>query len=279
MTVVNIATGEIIEPLSAEEAERLTMRISLKLDAMADAYAGVMPLIREAIERGAYSVLGYRSVGEYVSDRFGGALSKLGVDMRREVVRELTAAGMSTRAIATVVDVDQATVVRDLRRDAGASPAQDNLSDAEAGGEVDTVATIEDRPALQSAGSDDAVASVQPQREDDADTIENVEPPAARKVTGIDGKDYTVKPRPKPVALTGSDADYQNAEQACMSLSRAMTILLTFTYPNMRAGMRRYWDMASSEVPPTPRRDVTPEQMRAAAQGLLTLADEWENLS
>lgn len=110
-------TGEIVEALTEQEAERLTTRIALKLDAMADTYAGVMPMIREAIDREAWRALGYRSVGEYVSDRFGGVLGKLGIEIRREVVKELTAAGMSTRAIAPVVGASHMTVQND--REAG----------------------------------------------------------------------------------------------------------------------------------------------------------------
>jgi hypothetical protein len=73
----------------------------------------VMPLIREAIDGRAYVALGYPSQTAYVSDRFGGALSRLGVDVRREVVRELTDAGMSTRAIGQVVGVSNKTVYQD----------------------------------------------------------------------------------------------------------------------------------------------------------------------
>jgi hypothetical protein len=48
--------------LTHAEADRITMRISLKLDTMADAYQGVLPLIRDAIEREAWRVLGYNGV-------------------------------------------------------------------------------------------------------------------------------------------------------------------------------------------------------------------------
>lgn len=39
--------------MTAEDANRLNRRIDLKLSAMADAYQGVMPMIREAIDREA----------------------------------------------------------------------------------------------------------------------------------------------------------------------------------------------------------------------------------
>ena len=50
-----------------------------------------------------------------IADRFGGSLSKLGIQLRREVVRELTDAGLSTRAIAPVFDVSRQMISKDLR--------------------------------------------------------------------------------------------------------------------------------------------------------------------
>jgi transposase len=115
-----VLDGLLIKP---SEAERLTQRIAVGLTTLADTYESVMPLIREAIERRAYEALGYPSMGAYVSARFGKALARLGVETRREVVRELTDAGMSTRAIAPIIGVDQKTVSRDQRSgEAHASP-------------------------------------------------------------------------------------------------------------------------------------------------------------
>lgn len=113
MSIINVETGEILD---AAAAERRAERIRLRLDAIADNYQAVLPMIREAIEMRDDMALGYRSPGEYVADRFGGALNNLGVEVRREVVRELTDAGMSTRAIAPVIGVDQKTVQRDQVR-------------------------------------------------------------------------------------------------------------------------------------------------------------------
>lgn len=117
--VINPATGEVLPAdafpvdLTRGEAERITKRISLKLDTIADNYQAVMPLIREAVERNAAAALGYSGVSAYVADRFGGALQRLGVETRREVVKELTAGGMSNRATASVLGVDERTVRND----------------------------------------------------------------------------------------------------------------------------------------------------------------------
>lgn len=152
MTIVNTETGEILD---AAAAERRAERISLRLDTIADNYLAVMPMIREAIEKRDDLALGYRSPGDYVSDRFGGSLQRLGVEVRREVVRELTAAGMSTRAIAPVVGVSQKTVDRDVRQ-------------------VSHVTHLPQTPASESLGEDDDEAGQTPEA----------------PVVGIDGKTY-----------------------------------------------------------------------------------------
>lgn len=110
-----MTTTEVVAPaLDAAEAERLTMRIQLRLGTIADNYDAVMPMIREAIERDAATALGYKGVSDYIADRFGESLARVGMDMRGDVVKELTAAGMSTRSIAPVVGVSHMTVQRDL---------------------------------------------------------------------------------------------------------------------------------------------------------------------
>src|SRR5829696_4242796 len=101
--------------LTAAEAERLTTRINLKLGIIADSYEAVMPLIRQAIDGKAHEALGYPSIGAYAADRFGDSLTRLGVEMRRDVVRELTEAGMSTRAIAPILGVSHPTVISDQK--------------------------------------------------------------------------------------------------------------------------------------------------------------------
>lgn len=106
--------SELAPELDRAAAERRAERIALRLDTIADNYAAVLPMIREAIEKRDDLALGYSGVSEYVADRFGGALTRLGVDVRREVVRELSAAGLSTRAIAPVVGVGKGTIHRDL---------------------------------------------------------------------------------------------------------------------------------------------------------------------
>lgn len=161
MTAVNVETGEVVDVMSAEDAERITLRISLKLGSLADTYEAVMPMIRDAIVRQAHAALGYPSPGAYISDRFGDSLSRLGAEMRRDVVSELSAAGMSTRAIASVVRVHHDTVASDRKAGVG-NPT----------------------PEPKWVSATEALAFPKPE-------------PEPAKVVGLDGKTYT-RPAPAP---------------------------------------------------------------------------------
>lgn len=110
-----IETGQIVEQMSRVEAERITARIADKLDSIADNLEQVLPLIGEALTCRAWESLGYASPTAYVSERFAGALTRLSPDIRRPVVAQLSAAGMSTRAIGPVLGVSHESVAQDIR--------------------------------------------------------------------------------------------------------------------------------------------------------------------
>lgn len=121
MTAADIAPAPAA--LDADEAERLTRRISNKLVTIADNFEAVLPMIREAIERQAYTALGYKGPSDYVMARFSGTLSRLEPQLRQEVILRLKQSGMSTRAIAPVVGVSHTTVARDLAGVPDVTPA------------------------------------------------------------------------------------------------------------------------------------------------------------
>ncbi len=100
--------------MSADAAERLTTRIRLCLDTIADNIEQVVPLIEEAKAANVHEALGYRSWTAYVSERFGGVLGRLDRSERRPLVLLLSEQGMSTRAIGSVVGASEGTVRNDL---------------------------------------------------------------------------------------------------------------------------------------------------------------------
>lgn len=223
-----VETGEVIQPMSAEEASSITTQIAVKLDTIADNYQAVMPLIREALTRQAHLALGYAAPGAYVADRFGRALERMATGPRRAFVAELTNAGMSTRQIAPIFVVDPSQISRDrqvlrsatpdpqappptipqgepVSRDVGGGSTElDRRHDlavvAEFGVDLDEpVLTQEDCEALDDAESDELAERIAAElAASDWDPPINAEPvveiPAPR-ITGTDGKSY---PAPKP---------------------------------------------------------------------------------
>lgn len=116
--------------------------------------------ITKAFQGRAWAALGYESWDDYCDAEFDGARLKLPREERTMVVASLADAGMSTRAIAAATGVNNATVSRDLAGVANATPDPDD---------------------------DDEIV--------DAEVID--EPtPEPRTVTGVDGKSYTLKPKP-----------------------------------------------------------------------------------
>jgi len=109
--------------LTADGAERLTARIQLRLDNIADNTEAVLPLIEQAKAGNAHQALGYPSWTAYVSDRFGGTLGRLDRSERRPLVLLLADQGMSTRAIGSIVGAGKSTVDRDLAGVPDGTPA------------------------------------------------------------------------------------------------------------------------------------------------------------
>lgn len=196
MTLVNAETGEILD---ATSAERRATKIGLRLDTSAENFEAAMEMMRAAIRDRDDLALGYRSPGDYLSDRFGGKLARLGVDLRREVVRELTEAGLSTRAIAPVVGISHMTVTRDLESGVTDVTPAPQTPEPAAGGEAVT-------------GSGQAPeGEVTPG--DMPPPVRATRPP----VTGIDGKTYTApapakaKRRPLPDAARDAGWDLRKS--------------------------------------------------------------------
>lgn len=262
MTVVNTATGELLDAPSYGEVKSSIERAKASLEEAAEQ-------IVWQIENRAWSVLGYSDWNEMREAEYGGAAFMVPRAERPELVARMRRSGLTQQEIADTAGVGVGTVHRDLSGThfpSGKSP------------ETITNARGEQRPASY------APRPHAPQREaapdsgpatPDRESREGASGTPRPAVTDIDDKTYT-RPTPKP-ATDHATAEYENATQACLGLTRAMSRLLTFQHPNMRAGMRGYWSLASAEVPPGQRQDVTPEQMRVAARGLLELADEWES--
>jgi hypothetical protein len=112
-------------PLDEADARRLTQRIHLVLSSVADQLDKLADLVAKAKAGDAHIAMGYRSWPAYVAGEFADLGVRLNRDDRRELVASLATMGMSTRAIAQVVGMSQATVNRDRPRESDDSPARE----------------------------------------------------------------------------------------------------------------------------------------------------------
>lgn len=106
--------AEVVAMLSADEARAITEDIRRDLSAIA-------PKITTAYKGQAWAALGYDSWHAYCVGEFGNGL-ELAREPRRELVGQLAAEGLSTRAMAPVVGASVATVKRDAAQVARGEP-------------------------------------------------------------------------------------------------------------------------------------------------------------
>lgn len=133
--IVDVLTGQapVVRPvpagaLSLEDARALSERIRQAARDVSDHVARLLQLVDQAIGGEAWLVLGYPSVAAYVVDVV--EPMRLPAEQRRMVVGWLSGKGLSTRAIAPLLSVDQKTIVTDRRRLAAAAPGEENSSPA-----------------------------------------------------------------------------------------------------------------------------------------------------
>lgn len=104
--------------LDAEDAEEFDTRFQSALGAYAEAREELIACVETVRSTDVAQKMGFKSRGDYVADRVSGLNVKWAVDDRRSLV-ELMAydpdGGMSTRQIGAALQVDQKTVVNDMR--------------------------------------------------------------------------------------------------------------------------------------------------------------------
>jgi hypothetical protein len=109
--------------MTRSEAVTLTETIATLAGSIADDLEDLAALVNHARDGRADIALGYQSWPAYVAAVVG-AVHTQDREQRRTIVGYLSEQGLSTRAIAPIVGVDQATVIRDRAAigDANASP-------------------------------------------------------------------------------------------------------------------------------------------------------------
>lgn len=230
--------------LSATEAQRLTQRIKITASGVRDGLFKLRNLVDEAKRSNAWQVLGFPSWTAYLADTLADEPMRLGREERQELVAYLSGEGMSTRAIAPIVGVDNKTVHNDLRRVENSTPAEPEVTE----------------------NVDPATGEVL-----------EPEPPAPAPVTGLDGKTYTrpaPTPREEPPPVS---TEVLNAETAAKALGRALMTLAAMESPEHRQRIiTEWWPLGSDAVPPDSRALFEPYALRDISMWLMRLAGDLE---
>src|SRR5699024_7362655 len=165
----------------------------------------------EALELRDHETLGYRSPGDYLADRYGKALSRLPIAVRRETVAAIDSVQtLSTRSLAPVFEVDNKTIHNDRRAIAagveGSTPASAESAPSPAEPEI-VLANVD----LASG----EILDDEPVIRDGQSEITKLTGPdsvASPTITGRDGKEYTrpepQKPRRRAITEVARDAGF-----------------------------------------------------------------------
>ncbi len=253
---VDRATGEVVEPLGAEDAVALTGRIRSLAEAIADRVDLLLVKVREARDGDAHLAMGYRSWTEYVETELADVLPRLDRQPRRELVAALAETGVPVEAIATVAQVSESTVHRDIRQ----GVSSDTPSPPVTGRDGKTYTRPE--PHAHITQTTRTTEATKVETDVDTTTGEVVEPKPSRP--------------PLPPAPPLRSPEQVNAEQFAERFAGQVVALLSLKHDHMRNQARVDWHRGSEGASPAQRQYVTPANMREVAHGLLALAEEWE---
>lgn len=148
--------------LDIDGARRLTERIRLIAANVADNVEKLRALVAEAKEGNVHELLGYPSWTAYLKDVFGDEPLRLARDVRQELVAELAAQGMSTRAIAPIVGTSHMQVANDIHETGVKNFTTDSVVVIHVNAETGEVA---DEPPREIAGLDGKAYTAPAKRE------------------------------------------------------------------------------------------------------------------
>lgn len=204
------------EILEVAEAKRLDQKIRLLAGSISESLTKLQGLVEQARAGDIHVALGYPSWTAYVADVLKVEI-RIGRDQRRELVSWLSGEGMSQRAIADVVGVDQKTVSNDLR-------SGEEFSSPE-GACFGTEEEATDCLAMAALADDEFESVLADARTQDDLSRENVarlarEHSEQKRTTGLDNKSYPKQPRPQEPSKPRRGPITDDASRISLELGR-----------------------------------------------------------
>jgi hypothetical protein len=187
----------ITEDDSPENARAIDKQLRQQARAVDRSWAGLEAMIADAKTREIHTHLGFKSWPDYIADVARTEMPNIArsVEQRRQVVAVLAGEGMSNRAIADAVGVNEITV----RRDRG--EVRHDVAPEITVGDVEQ-ATLAAQAALDQLSPGDAQWVIEA---------------ATATVTGRDGKTYPAKPKPKPEPQPKPEPTQRDKDMAVLS--------------------------------------------------------------
>jgi len=171
-----------VAPMRTEiDARRHLTRIRLTAGIVRENMPKLQALIDEARDCGDDRLLGYASWTAYVSDAFSDEPMRLPREERQQLVAMLAGEGMSTRAIAPIVGVDNKTVHNDIKR--AAAPVENSTPEpAPSNSFADQIARDVEEAVIANPQTGEVI---------DAPEVAPEAVPTTKPITGLDGKSYS----------------------------------------------------------------------------------------
>lgn len=194
-------------------ARKITERLRLQATNYQEAREKVLATLAEARDGGAAELLGYASWTAYMAEVFGDAPLRLERDARQELVAELAAEGMSTRAIAPIVGVSVGTVHADRQ----VFSSEQVTPEPQSGGVIHWAGDATQYMSVTAAEAQQIADALNRDEEPAPALVE-----ASKKITGMDGKQYTrpeKKQNRRPLNDSANDAGW-NLRKAMEKVER-----------------------------------------------------------
>lgn len=263
MSVVNYATGEIVDGITEMEVRASIRRVIDHAESIWDEWAW-------QVENRTWEVLGYASWDEMRRGEYGSLTSVTAPRAERpELVSRFRRAGLTQKQTADTLGVSQRTVSNhDTPRETHPRRSSNIATSADRDDEIIDAEIVEDAPPFAEGPpqSEQEKAAPSPPSEVGSSTAKGVAAPS------------TPSPAPhiQPVPKSDDWTEQDRAEELAANLAAHISMLYALTDSERRAEYIALWHLGVDHRPVLGQKYVEPKTMRRIADALRTFASEWE---
>lgn len=246
MTVVNYATGEIVDAPTEADVRASVSRVIAHAESIWDEWAW-------QVENQTWTVLGYASWDDMRRGEYGALTSVTAPRAERpELVSRFRRAGLTQKQTADTLGVTTKTVKRDEH------PEWKQGTNVPSPTNADDIVDAE----IVEAAFDEEVARVTEDERAEASQSHAQNP---------------ARPSLKPVFNEAEWTEQDRAEELAANLAAHLSMLFALTDEERRGEYIALWHLGVDHRPVLGQKYVEPKTMRRIADALRTFATEWEH--